>query len=280
MFRPGTKVFALSILVVLAALPVDAKPYHAQTQTNGYYQPQHQEAVRSRRPGIRLNIPWEQWSNDVTPQQRAPQTRGVASRTWYVPAPDGQVRRYASISPQSQDYYYPQDAYNPSSRSRGYQVPDPYGAEANGVDPRFQKQVVAYEGREKPGTLIVDTEQRFLFLVQGGGQAIRYGIGVGKPGFEWSGVKKISRKAEWPDWTPPDEMIKRRPDLPRFMPGGEGNPLGARALYLGSSLYRIHGTNEPHTIGKAVSSGCIRMVNDDVIDLYRRVNVGARVIVI
>lgn len=148
------------------------------------------------------------------------------------------------------------------------------------IDPRFQKQEVAYSGPHGPGTIIIDTPQRFLFLVQPGGRALRYGIGVGRPGFSWAGMKTVSRKAEWPSWTPPAEMLKRRPDLPRFMEGGPENPLGARALYLGSSLYRIHGTNEPHTIGQAVSSGCIRMTNDDVIDLYGRVRVGAKVLVI
>ncbi len=148
------------------------------------------------------------------------------------------------------------------------------------VDPRFHKQEVAYDGPHKPGTIVIDTPRRFLFLVQPGGRAVRYGIGVGRPGFEWAGMKSVTRKAEWPNWTPPSEMLKRRPDLPRFMTGGPDNPLGARALYLGSSLYRIHGTNEPNTIGTAVSSGCIRMTNDDVIDLYERVRVGARVFVI
>lgn len=148
------------------------------------------------------------------------------------------------------------------------------------VDPRFQKQEVAYDGPHKPGTIVIDTPRRFLFLVQPDGRAVRYGIGVGRPGFEWAGMKSVTRKAEWPNWTPPPEMLKRRPDLPRFMTGGPENPLGARALYLGSSLYRIHGTNEPNTIGTAVSSGCIRMTNDDVIDLYERVRVGAKVFVI
>jgi len=148
------------------------------------------------------------------------------------------------------------------------------------VDPRFLKQEVAYDGPHKPGTIIIDTQQRFLFLVQPGGRALRYGIGVGRPGFSWAGMKSVSRKAEWPSWTPPAEMLKRRPDLPRFMEGGPDNPMGARALYLGSSLYRIHGTNEPNTIGQAVSSGCIRMTNDDVVDLYGRVRVGAKVLVI
>jgi lipoprotein-anchoring transpeptidase ErfK/SrfK len=147
-------------------------------------------------------------------------------------------------------------------------------------DPKFEKQLVEYRGNEKAGTIVVDTPNKFLFLVQGNGKALRYGIGVGRPGFAWSGVKQISAKREWPDWTPPAEMLVRRPDLPRHMEGGPQNPLGARAMYLGSSLYRIHGSNEPWTIGTNVSSGCIRMRNEDVIDLYGRVNVGARVVVI
>ena len=147
-------------------------------------------------------------------------------------------------------------------------------------DPKFEKQLVDYHGKESAGTIVIDTPNKFLFLVQGNGKALRYGIGVGRPGFTWSGVKQISAKKEWPDWTPPPEMLVRRPDLPRHMEGGPQNPLGARAMYLGSSLYRIHGSNEPWTIGTNVSSGCIRMRNEDVIDLYSRVNVGARVIVI
>jgi lipoprotein-anchoring transpeptidase ErfK/SrfK len=147
------------------------------------------------------------------------------------------------------------------------------------IDPIYRRQEVDYTGSEKPGTILVDTPNKFLFLVQRGGHALRYGIGVGRAGFAWSGIKSISRKAEWPDWTPPDEMLKRRPDLPTHMAGGPANPLGARALYLGSTLYRIHGTNEPYTIGTNVSSGCIRMMNEDVIDLYDRVGVGTKVIV-
>jgi lipoprotein-anchoring transpeptidase ErfK/SrfK len=147
-------------------------------------------------------------------------------------------------------------------------------------DPKYEKQVVDYSGKESAGTIVVDTPNKFLLLVQGNGKALRYGIGVGRPGFTWSGVKKISAKKEWPDWTPPAEMLARRPDLPRHMEGGPQNPLGARAMYLGSSLYRIHGSNEPWTIGTNVSSGCIRMRNDDVIDLYGRVSVGAKVVVI
>jgi lipoprotein-anchoring transpeptidase ErfK/SrfK len=157
----------------------------------------------------------------------------------------------------------------------------PVEAEAREVaDPQFHRQDVAYDGRERPGTIIIDTPNKFLFLIEPNGRALRYGIGVGRPGFEWSGVKTISRKAEWPGWTPPPEMMLRRPDLPNHMDGGPDNPLGARALYLGSSMYRIHGTNEPQTIGTNVSSGCIRMMNQDVIDLYNRVPVGTKVIVI
>ena len=147
-------------------------------------------------------------------------------------------------------------------------------------DPRFNRQVVNYLGDEKPGTIIINTRERLLYLIEDGGKALRYGIGVGRPGFAWSGIKEVSMKREWPDWTPPDEMLRRRPDLPRYMPGGPDNPLGARALYLGSSLYRIHGSNEPWTIGTEVSSGCIRMRNEDVIDLYQRVKVGTKVVVI
>jgi lipoprotein-anchoring transpeptidase ErfK/SrfK len=157
---------------------------------------------------------------------------------------------------------------------------DPGESAHPAFDPKFEKQMVDYQGKESPGTIVVDTPNKFLFLVQGNGKALRYGIGVGRPGFTWSGVKQISAKKEWPDWTPPAEMLARRPDLPRHMEGGPQNPLGARAMYLGSSLYRIHGSNEPWTIGTNVSSGCIRMRNEDVIDLYSRVNVGARVIVI
>jgi len=148
------------------------------------------------------------------------------------------------------------------------------------IEPQFLRQVVPYAGQEKPGTIVIDTPHRFLYLVQDNGTAVRYGIGVGKPGFTWAGVKSISAKKEWPDWVPPPEMLQRRPDLPAWMAGGPENPLGARAMYLGSSLYRIHGSNEPWTIGQAVSSGCIRMRNEDVIDLYERVKIGTRVVVI
>jgi lipoprotein-anchoring transpeptidase ErfK/SrfK len=142
------------------------------------------------------------------------------------------------------------------------------------------REIVRFSGPYAAGTVVVNTAERRLYLVQTDGTAIRYGIGVGRPGFEWGGSQTITRKQEWPDWRPPAQMLQRRPDLPRFMAGGPQNPLGARAMYLGSSLYRIHGSNEPHTIGQAVSSGCIRMLNDDVVDLYNRVRVGTRVVVL
>jgi lipoprotein-anchoring transpeptidase ErfK/SrfK len=142
------------------------------------------------------------------------------------------------------------------------------------------RQVVAWPGGQAPGTVVISTSKRRLYYVLGRGQAIQYGVGVGRQGFTWSGTKTVSMKREWPDWRPPPQMLRRRPDLPRHMPGGLDNPLGARALYLGSSLYRIHGSNEPDTIGAAVSSGCIRMTNRDVVDLYDRVRIGTKVVVL
>src|SRR3984893_5562086 len=155
-------------------------------------------------------------------------------------------------------------------------IPDPAAEQLSSV---FQRQPVFFRTTELPGTIVVHTSERFLYLVQGNNRAMRYGIGVGRDGFQWQGLLRVARKAEWPDWTPPPEMIARQPYLPRFMAGGPGNPLGARALYLGTTVYRIHGTNRPDTIGTAVSSGCFRLVNADVTDLYERVPVGTKVIV-
>jgi len=157
----------------------------------------------------------------------------------------------------------------------GYQ-PTPDEEQLSGA---YEKQEVFFRTTEAPGTIIIDTKGRFLYLVQGNNRALRYGIGVGRDGFTWSGLQKISRKQEWPDWRPPPEMLERQPYLPRFMAGGPGNPLGARAMYLGATVYRIHGTNQPSTIGKFVSSGCIGMLNEDVSDLFDRVRVGTRVII-
>ena len=171
---------------------------------------------------------------------------------------------YASTQPGS----FPSD-YVTSDEGDGRAVPE-----------RLRRAVVAFDSREAPGTVIVDTGNTALYYVLGQGRAIRYGVGVGREGFTWAGVQTISRKAEWPDWFPPSEMIARQPYLPRFVAGGPGNPLGARAMYLGSSAYRIHGTNDPSTIGKFVSSGCIRLTNEDVADLFSRVDVGTRVVVL
>ena len=167
-------------------------------------------------------------------------------------------------------------AQNPSDGDQPGLIPD---AADEQLSPELQRQMVSYRTTEAPGTIIVQTSERFLYVVQPGGRAIRYGIGVGRDGFQWQGLLRITRKQEWPDWTPPPEMIERQPYLPRFMAGGPGNPLGARALYLGNTVYRIHGTNQPQTIGTAVSSGCFRLVNADVIDLYDRIPVGTKVIV-
>ncbi len=188
--------------------------------------------------------------------------------------------------PRQQYYYEPprgyerRSPYGPVIQARREQPDTAARPRTSAVDPQFLPQRVAYHGNEKPGTIVIDTKKRFLYLVERDGSAMRYGVGVGRDGFGWTGTKTITAKREWPDWRPPAEMLKRQPDLPRHMPGGPDNPLGARALYLGDSLYRIHGSNEPWTIGQAVSSGCFRMRNEDVIDLYERVNVGTRVVVI
>ena len=185
------------------------------------------------------------------------------------------------------------DEYSASYGGR-YQAYDPYGSQQRGTAygygqgaqaaPQAQvapipREVVGFDASYRPGTIVVSTSERRLYFVLPGGQAIRYGVGVGRPGFEWSGVKSIVAKKEWPSWVPPKAMLARRPDLPTYMAGGVENPLGARAMYIGGTEYRIHGSNEPDTIGQAVSSGCIRMTNDDVTDLYERVSVGAKVVV-
>ena len=185
--------------------------------------------------------------------------------------------QFAFLAPpqpmQQQEQLAPQAQYDA-------QFDQQFSTEDAQLDPRLQRQIVDYSTREAPGTIIVDTPNTYLYLVLGNGKAMRYGIGVGREGFTWSGVKQVSRKAEWPDWHPPAEMIERQPYLPRFTAGGPGNPLGARALYIGNTMYRIHGTNDPTTIGQNVSSGCIRLTNEDVIDLYDRVQPGAKVIVL
>lgn len=164
---------------------------------------------------------------------------------------------------------------DPLTRQPLVQYVDPAKAQATAIP----REVVEYPTKYAPGTIVINSAERRLYFVMPNGKAMRYGVGVGRPGFDWAGSQTVTRKTEWPTWTPPAQMLKRRPDLPRFMPGGPENPMGARALYLGSTLYRIHGSNEPETIGQAVSSGCIRMLNEDVIDLYERARVGTRVVV-
>ncbi len=189
------------------------------------------------------------------------------------------TRRNAHVQPAPSVVYAPRPAPAVQTRQASLQTSKP----SRQFDPKFEPQIVSYSTSKSPGTIVIDTNQKFLYLVMGNGQARRYGVGVGRPGFEWAGTHKISRKAEWPDWRPPAQMIAREKEkgiiLPPFVKGGPQNPLGSRALYLGSSLYRIHGTDSPWTIGKAVSSGCIRMRNEDVMDLYERVGVGTRVVV-
>lgn len=266
---------ALAALSALAAATALSLPAHAQTAGRSYepvtgvMTPHARQTMRvaGRLGGGLIEAIANSFDHAPEPQpvayqqaaplvaHAAPEALPMQGGVWQARRP-AQGQQYAALTPQ------------PAAR-----------AIVKEIDPQFRRQSVSYNGPHGPGTIIIDTPNRFLYLVQPGGTAMRYGIGVGRPGFEWAGVKSITRKAEWPDWRPPAQMLKRRPDLPHFMKGGEDNPLGARALYLGSSLYRIHGTNEPHTIGEAVSSGCIRMVNDDVIDLYGRVRVGTRVIV-
>ena len=207
-------------------------------------------------------------------QQQAPPDRGFFEQLFGNGAPPSRrgSQQWYGPPPEQNDYRgYGNAAVDPRMDQERYD---------GRMDPRFLRQEVAYSGREAPGTIVIDTPNHFLYLVEGEGRAIRYGIGVGRPGFTWSGTHAISAKKEWPDWTPPDEMLRRQPYLPHFVPGGPNNPLGARALYLGSTLYRIHGSNEPWTIGTNVSSGCIRMRNADVVDLYERVKVGTKVVVL
>ncbi|MGH1588442.1 L,D-transpeptidase [Methylobacterium phyllosphaerae] len=210
------------------------------------------------------------------PQRAAAPQRVAAYSGELVPAEPEAAQAYGQGYGAARTYGSSQAYGAPPAAVYGAPQADP-GRIARAVAPEFQRQEVAFAGAQRPGTIVIDTAGKHLYLVQAGQRALRYGIGVGRPGFAWSGLKTVSRKAEWPDWTPPAEMLARRPDLPRHMAGGPENPLGARALYLGSSLYRIHGTNEPNTIGQSVSSGCIRMMNDDVVDLYERVPVGTRV---
>ncbi len=200
---------------------------------------------------------------------------------YYPPQQQFQQPQYYQRQPLQYSRQAPEYQYQQPQQPMHVVRTDPHERpQRPSFDPRFERTDVEYKTEHPVGTIIIDTRTRYLYLVQPNGRALRYGVGVGRPGFEWKGVKTVSAMKEWPDWRPPAEMRKRQPYLPEHMAGGPNNPLGARAIYLGSSLYRIHGSNEPHTIGSAVSSGCFRMRNQDVIDLYNRVKVGARVVVL
>lgn len=259
--------FRLSLFVSAAAILLGASPAGAQ-------QRYHESPPLVVSPD--LSAPW------VMQLQRAPV--GQRQQRSHLPgvtmglAPEPVARARARVAPEPVYRERQPDAVQTAA------VPSAPRDAAPRMDPKFLPQMVAYDGGHKAGTIVIDTRENFLYLVEGDGQARRYGVGTGKPGFEWAGTHKVTRKAEWPDWRPPAEMIAREKKkgrhLPVHMAGGPDNPLGARALYLGSTLYRIHGTNQPWTIGGAVSSGCIRMRNEDVIDLYERVKVGTGVVVI
>jgi len=201
--------------------------------------------------------------------------RGLARTAWRL-ASGAALASLLLVSASAQRFTGPRPDQQMEPDQPGYVAT----SEDEQLPPQYQRQEVFFRTSEAPGTLVVNTAERFIYLVQGNSRALRYGIGVGRDGFQWFGLKRIDRKAEWPDWRPPPEMIERQPYLPRFMAGGPGNPLGARALYIGGTVYRIHGTNQPWTIGSAVSSGCFRLTNPDVTDLYDRVSVGTRVVVL
>ncbi|MFN3548805.1 MAG: L,D-transpeptidase [Mesorhizobium sp.] len=227
-----------------------------------------------------LSAPWVLQLGRTPGRQVARQPR-VEQRQAYYPGRDSAVIDHNALRVMGQSRARQAAQPAPDRQIRTAAVQRPVQPQIN---PIYLPQVIDYDGPEKPGTIVIDTTKNFLYLVEAGGKARRYGVGTGKPGFEWSGTHKVTQKREWPDWRPPAEMIAREKakgrHLPVHMAGGPENPLGARALYLGSTLYRIHGTNQPWTIGQAVSSGCIRMRNEDVMDLYERVGVGTQVIVI
>jgi lipoprotein-anchoring transpeptidase ErfK/SrfK len=240
--------------------PGEPQRFPAEPQRSPYDQNYERQAAPSPLPPPFINDPGRHTIHSARPEEtlRPPAAVGPGpNSSTEVTGARGNGGHYASLPPE----YRPEDG------------------KSKELPAQFRRQLVNFQTKEPAGTLIVDTPNTYLYLVMGNGQAMRYGIGVGREGFTWTGTERISRRAEWPDWHPPSEMIERQPYLPRFMAGGPGNPLGARALYLGKTLYRIHGTNQPSTIGTFVSSGCIRLVNDDIEDLYTRVNVGTRVVV-
>jgi lipoprotein-anchoring transpeptidase ErfK/SrfK len=248
-----------------------------------YREPQEPRIYEPIEPAVRTGRPYPPAGAEPPPHiqsQPAPPAAGAP------PAPAGQQDTMRPPAPVGQGE--PPNPPDTTGSVRGdpraimSSLPPDYRPEIGPkkeLPPQFQRTLVDYRTKEPPGTIIIDTPSTYLYLVLGKGKAMRYGVGVGREGFTWSGVERVTKMAEWPDWHPPDEMIERQPYLPRFMAGGEGNPLGARALYLGKTVYRIHGTNQPSTIGTFVSSGCIRLTNEDIIDLYGRVKVGTKVVV-
>jgi lipoprotein-anchoring transpeptidase ErfK/SrfK len=281
--------FLIGLALAAVAAPAGAQQYYvAQPYAQGYqpqqyyaapqYQPAPAPAPRRAMAQPRPATP--QMVVVAQPQRMRSEMGGGFIEAIFGNGGD-RDRGYAPLpsQQQQQQQYY---AAPQAPVQQVYASTGPVGGEAlqnYPINPIYEKQEVAYRTTEEPGTIVIDTPNKFLYLVQGDGRALRYGVGVGRPGFMWAGTHRVSAKKEWPDWTPPPEMLERQPYLPRHMDGGPNNPLGARALYLGSTLYRIHGSNEPWTIGTNVSSGCIRMRNADVEDLYERVKVGAKVVV-
>ena len=204
----------------------------------------------------------------------------LAATTFTSTTASAQPMGYADPHAGSVNFFFNQTLGDRTPGSRSSVMIEEDSGQPADVAARLRRQVVSYATTEAPGTIVIDTPNTYLYFVLAGGKAVRYGIGVGREGFTWAGVQTIVRKTEWPDWIPPQEMLQRQPYLPRFMAGGPGNPLGARAMYLGNTVYRIHGTNAPQTIGTHVSSGCIRLTNEDVTDLYSRVSLGAKVVVL
>jgi lipoprotein-anchoring transpeptidase ErfK/SrfK len=282
--------FNVSIAVLATALVVPAGTALAQ-----YYPSQGSQLNAQPPPGYVTDndrggpAPRSYDTRPISPESRA----SPADANFGYPPPESRrvgAQPESGLPPRPPSGVGPADyASSPSGMSPA-QAPasvaalppedQPEIGEPKELPPQFQRQLVDYNSREPAGTIVIDTANTYLYLVMGDGKALRYGIGVGREGFTWTGAERVSRMAQWPDWHPPAEMIERQPYLPRFMAGGDGNPMGARALYLGKTLYRIHGTNQPSTIGTFVSSGCIRLTNRDVEDLYNRVQVGTRVVVL
>jgi lipoprotein-anchoring transpeptidase ErfK/SrfK len=271
---------SISILAVCATLPFAGANAQSAAAGSQIYREQPQQGSHGMPPSWLID---EDARPELPPAQSAP----VAAQ----PLPPAQGPMANAAPSAGQDALRPPGAIGPAPATTAPQgapmvtaaLPpedQPETGTPQELPPNLKRQLVDYRTKEPAGTIIIDTPNTYLYLVLGGGKAIRYGIGVGREGFTWSGTERISRMKEWPDWFPPADMIERQPYLPRMMAGGPGNPLGARALYLGHTLYRVHGTNQPSTIGKNVSSGCIRLLNEDIEDLYSRVQVGSRVVVL